>query len=77
MKRERKVIKKEKDRYIDPENGRERNGTKKKTRKRSNWYKKGGNEAVIFVPATKNSQLPKRYQKEIKRQSGRKSWCCD
>ena len=50
MKRERKVIKKEKDRYIDPENGRERNRTKKKTRKRSNWYKKGGNEAVIFVP---------------------------
>ena len=48
-----------------------------KARKRSNWYKKGGNEAVIFVPATKNSQLQKRYQKEIKRQSGRKSWCCD
>ena len=37
-------------------------------RKRSNWYKKGGNEAVIFIPATKNSQLQRRYQKEIKRQ---------
>ena len=30
MKRERKLIKKEKDLYIDPENGRERNETKKK-----------------------------------------------
>ena len=30
MKRERKLIKKEKDFYIDPENGRERNETKKK-----------------------------------------------
>ena len=30
MKRERKLIKKEKDRYIDPENGRERSETKKK-----------------------------------------------
>ena len=39
-----------------------------KARKRSNWYKKGGNEAVIFVPATPNSQLQRRYQKEIKRQ---------
>ena len=31
------------------------------------WYKRGGNEAVIFVPATPNSQLQK-YQMEIKRQ---------
>jgi len=30
MKRERKLIKKEKDRYMDPENERERNKTKKK-----------------------------------------------
>ena len=39
-----------------------------KAGKRSNWFKKGGNEAVIFVPATLNSQLQRRYQKEIKRQ---------
>ena len=38
-----------------------------KVSKKSNWYKKSGNEAIIFVPATKNSQLQKRYQKEIKR----------
>ena len=37
-----------------------------KARKRSNWYKKGGNEAVIFVPATPNSQLQRRHQKENK-----------
>ena len=30
MKQERKLIKKEKDRYIDPDNGRERIETKKK-----------------------------------------------
>ena len=28
----------------------------------------GGNEAVIFVPATPNSKLQRRYQKDIKRQ---------
>ena len=65
MKRERKLIKKEKDRYIDPENGRERSETKKKrgreaTSKRK--VKRGGNLC------TPNSQLQRRYQKEIKRQ---------
>ena len=40
-----------------------------KVRKKNDWYKRGGNEAVIFVPATPNSQLLQRkYQKEIKRQ---------
>ena len=38
-----------------------------KAGKRSNRFKKGVNEAVIFVPATLNSQLQRRYQKEIKR----------
>ena len=46
-------------------------------------YKKGGNEAVIFVPATPNSQLQRRYEKEIKRRGfkikvvEKLSWCCD
>ena len=35
---------------------------------KSSWYKRGGNEAIIFVPATPNSQLQKKYQTEIKRQ---------
>ena len=40
MKRERKVIKKEKDRYIDPENGRERSGTKKKRGRKATGTRK-------------------------------------
>ena len=34
--------------------------------RKESWYKKEGNEAVIFVPATPRSQLQRRYQKEIK-----------
>ena len=37
-------------------------------RKKNDWYKRGGNEAVIFVPVTPNSQLQRKCQKEIKRQ---------
>ena len=37
-------------------------------RKKNDWYKRGGNEAFIFVPATPNSQLQRKYQKEIKPQ---------
>ena len=39
-----------------------------KLRKRSNWYKKGRNEVVVFVTSMPNSQLQRRYQKEIKKQ---------
>ena len=39
-----------------------------KVRKKNDWYKRGGNEAVIFVQATPNSHLQRKYQKEIKRQ---------
>jgi len=39
-----------------------------KVRKKNDWYKRGGNEAIIFLPATPNSQLQRKYQKEIKRQ---------
>ena len=39
-----------------------------KVRKKNDWYKRGGNEAVIFVPVTPNSQLQRKCQKEIKRQ---------
>lgn len=42
-----------------------------KSRKREDWYKKGGNEAVIFVPATPGSQLQKEYQREIRNQGYR------
>ena len=35
--------------------------------KRDKWYRKGGFDAVIFVPATPGSQLKDRYVKELKR----------
>ena len=35
--------------------------------KKRNWYKRGGYETVVFVPATPNSQLRKRYEKVIER----------
>ena len=34
--------------------------------KRESWYKKGGFDTVIFVPATPGSQLKRRYMEEIK-----------
>ena len=33
--------------------------------KRKNWYRAGGYESVIFVPATPNSELAKRMKEEI------------
>jgi len=63
-----KLIEKENDRYIDPKSGGRTNENKKRVRKKNHWYKRGGNEAVIFVSATPNAQLQMKYQKEIKRQ---------
>jgi len=48
------------------EKGRTRTG--KEFGKKSSWYKRGGNEVVIFVPATPNLQLQKKYRKEVKRE---------
>ena len=39
-----------------------------KSGKRDDWYKRGEDEAVIFVPATTGSQLQKKYQSEIRNQ---------
>ena len=46
--------------------GRKNRREQRKIGKRSRWYKHGRNEALISVPATLNSQLQKKYQKEIK-----------
>ena len=73
MKQERKLTKKEKDFYIDPENGRERNETKKK-RGRGVTGTKRRKQGGIFVPATPNSQLQRRYEKEIKREVSKSKW---
>ena len=39
-----------------------------KSGERYDWYKRSGDEAVIFVPATPGSQLQKKYQGEIRNQ---------
>ena len=39
-----------------------------KSGKRGDWYKRGGDEAVIFVPATPGSQLQKKYHSKIRNQ---------
>ena len=40
----------------------------RKGEEENDWYKRGGNEVVIFVSATLNAQLQRKYQKEIRRQ---------
>ena len=38
---------------------------REKRKKRDEWYRKGGYDSVIFVPATPGSELKSRYEKEI------------
>lgn len=54
-----------------PRDERKEEQEQQKIGKKSSWYNRGGNEAVIFVPATQNSQQQKKYQKEVKRQGFR------
>ena len=35
--------------------------------KKQNWYKRGGNKSVMFIPYTPNSELKNLYNQEIKR----------
>ena len=35
--------------------------------RKTNWYKKGNEESVIFVPYTQNSELKKRYVEQIQK----------
>ena len=35
-------------------------------RKKTNWFKRGGNLSVVFVPATPGSELKKQYEKCIR-----------
>ena len=48
-----------------PKEWRKKEREQEKIGKKSSWYKRSRNEAVIFVPATPNSQLQKEFQKEI------------
>ena len=43
-----------------------RSEERKKREKKEAWYKKGGCENVIFLPATPRSELKRRYEEEIK-----------
>ena len=38
---------------------------REKRKKREGWYRKGGYDSVIFVPATPGSELKRRYEKEV------------
>ena len=40
---------------------------KAKANKKTEWYSKGGFESVIFVPATPESKLKKKYESEIRK----------
>ena len=35
--------------------------------KKGTWFKKGGYESVVFIPATLRSELKKKYENEIKK----------
>ncbi|PFX11460.1 hypothetical protein AWC38_SpisGene24796, partial [Stylophora pistillata] len=39
---------------------------RERKKRRDNWFRKGGYETVIFVPATPGSQIKRRYMREIK-----------
>ena len=49
-----------------PRKWRRKEREKEKRAKKENWYKKGGNESVVFIPATPNGELKKRLTEKIK-----------
>ena len=49
-----------------PRDWRQLERAKERWGKRGTWYRKGGFDTVIFVPATPGSQLKNRYMREIK-----------
>ena len=40
---------------------------KNRRAKKGTWFKKGGYESVVFIPATPKSELKKKYENEIKK----------
>ena len=50
-----------------PKHWKRKERRKERRNKRENWYKKGGNKTVMFVPATPHSQLRKKYQEEVRK----------
>ena len=49
-----------------PRKWRQQEREKEKRAKKENWYKKGGYESVVFIPATPNGELKKRMTEKIK-----------
>jgi len=49
-----------------PRDWRQLERAKERRGKRGTWYRKGGLDTVIFVPATPGSQLKNWYMREIK-----------
>ena len=45
-----------------PKKWRKEEREQEKIEKKYSWYKRGGSGSVMFVPATPNSQLQKKYQ---------------
>ena len=51
-----------------PEEWKKNEREDERIQKKDNWYKKGGDESFIFLPATPGSELQRKYRQEIKRQ---------
>ena len=49
-----------------PKQRRQRERKEQRRNKKSNWYKKGGNMSVLFIPATPTSKLKKMFEEEIR-----------
>ena len=50
-----------------PKNWQRTDRKKKRRGKKEDWYKKGGNKSVIFVPSTPHSELKKRYEDAVRK----------
>ena len=78
MRRERKLINEEKDLYIDPENGKERNETKKKGGRGAitvqERRKRGSNLCTSYTQITATEEIPEGNKAtRFQNQSGRKT----
>ena len=49
-----------------PKTWKRRERQEDRRKKKTTWYKKGNNNSVIFIPATPNSELKKKFENEVK-----------
>ena len=49
-----------------PKQSKKKERKEQRRNKKSNWYKKGGNMSVLFIPVTPKSKLKKMFEEEIK-----------